>query len=117
MSPRRRSQTAAEEAADALSRVAPLASRWVERLLAAHEPPLTVAQHLALQAVAESGVIGSELARRAAVSPAAGSQLPAAPEDAGLVERGRTARHPRRQALPPTSPRLPTPPATRQLPP
>jgi len=95
--------------------VAPLASRWVERLLAAHEPPLTVAQHLALQAVAESGVIGSELARRAAVSPAAVSQLLAALEDAGLVERVRTADDRRRQALAPTSLGLRTLQSTRRL--
>ena len=64
-------------------RTAPLVSRWIERLLAGHEPPLTVAQYLALQAVGEGEVVGAELARRTAVSPAAVSQLLAALEKAG----------------------------------
>jgi DNA-binding MarR family transcriptional regulator len=65
----------------------PLVSRWIERLLAGHEPPLTVAQYLVLQAVDQGGVVGSELARRAAVSPAAVSQLLVALESGGLLER------------------------------
>ncbi len=45
-------------------RTAPLVSRWIERLLAAHDPPLTVAQYLTLQAIpgrnpALDGVSGS----------------------------------------------------------
>ena len=88
-----------EEAAGALGRVAPLASRWIERLLAAHEPPLTVGQFLALEAVAEGEVIGSELARRAAVSPAAISQLVAGLEQSGLVGRLRAPADRRRQQL------------------
>ena len=40
------------EAAEALVAVAPLAARWIERLLAAHEPPLSTPQYLALRAVA-----------------------------------------------------------------
>src|SRR5437870_545748 len=60
------------QAAEALVRTAPLVSRWIERLLAGHEPPLTVAQYLALQAIGEGEVVGSELARRtASTSPAA----------------------------------------------
>jgi len=70
-------------------RIAPLVSRWIERLLAAHDPPLTVAQYLTLQAVAEGEIVGVELARRAAVSPAAVSQVLAALEDAGMVTRTR----------------------------
>src|SRR5216684_1175863 len=72
--PRPRHHRNSRQAAEALVRTAPLVSRWIERLLAAHEPPLTVAQYLALQAVGEGEVVGSELARRTAVSPAAVSQ-------------------------------------------
>jgi len=79
--------------------VAPLAARWVERLLAAQEPPLTSGQFLALEAVAEGEVIGSDLARRAAVSPAAISQLVGALERAGLVARVRAPADRRRQQL------------------
>jgi DNA-binding MarR family transcriptional regulator len=87
------------EAAEALARTAPLVSRWIERLLAAHEPPLTVAQFLALRAVGEGEVVGAELARRAAVSAAAISQLIAGLEASGLVERRRHADDRRRQPL------------------
>jgi DNA-binding MarR family transcriptional regulator len=87
------------QAAEALVRTAPLVSRWIERLLAGHQPPLTVAQYLALQAVGEGEVVGSELARRTAVSPAAVSQLLAALESAGLLERGRGPDDRRRQPL------------------
>ena len=65
----------ARQAAEGLARTAPLVSRWIERLLAGHAPPLTVAQFLVLQSVGDGEVVGSELARRAAVSPAAVSQL------------------------------------------
>jgi DNA-binding MarR family transcriptional regulator len=74
-------------------------SRWIERLLAAHEPSLTVAQYLALQAIGEGEVVGAELARRAAVSPAAISQLLAGLEDAGMLTRDRLGDDRRRQAL------------------
>lgn len=74
-------------------------SRWIERLLAAHDPPLTVAQYLTLQAIADGEVVGAELARRAAVSPAAVSQLLAALEEAGMVTRGRLGDDRRRQLL------------------
>src|SRR5205823_12110627 len=86
-------------AAEGLARTAPLVSRWIERLLAGHEPPLTVAQYLALQAVGEGEVVGAELARRTAVSPAAISQLLAALESAGLLERERLPHDRRRQPL------------------
>src|SRR2546426_132250 len=69
--PRPRHHQNGHQAAEALVRTAPLVSRWIERLLAGHEPPLTVAQYLALQAVGEGEVVGSELARRTAVAPAA----------------------------------------------
>jgi DNA-binding MarR family transcriptional regulator len=96
--PRRGNRKPHEDAADRLASVAPLVARWIERLLAAHEPPLTVAQLLALEAV-EEGIVGAELAERAAVSPAAVSQLLAGLEDAGLVERLRASDDRRRQRL------------------
>lgn len=88
-----------EQAADALARVAPLASRWVERLLATHEPPLTPAQYVVLEAVAEGDVVGADLARRAAVTPAAVSQLLRGLEDAGLLARIRAHDDRRRRPL------------------
>ena len=97
--PRPRHHSGSRQAAEALVRTAPLVSRWIERLLAAHDPPLTVAQYLALQAVAEGEVVGAELARRAAVSPAAVSQLLAALESGGLLMRGRLDDDRRRQPL------------------
>jgi DNA-binding MarR family transcriptional regulator len=87
------------DAAEALVAVAPLVSRWIERLLTRHDPPLTVAQYLALRAIAREGVSGSELARRTGVSGPAVSQLLAALEDAGLIERHAVAGDRRRQAL------------------
>jgi DNA-binding MarR family transcriptional regulator len=97
--PRPRRQTGGRQAAEALVRTAPLVSRWIERLLAAHDPPLTVAQYLALQAIAEGEIVGAELARRAAVSPAAVSQLLATLEESGLLARGRLEDDRRRQSL------------------
>ncbi|TML44768.1 MAG: MarR family transcriptional regulator [Actinobacteria bacterium] len=94
-----RHPSGSRQAAEALARTAPLVSRWIERLLAAHEPPLTVAQYLALQAVAEGEIVGAELARRAAVSPAAVSQLLATLEATGLLARGRLEGDRRRQTL------------------
>ena len=76
------------EAADALVAVAPLVSRWIERLLAGHDPPLTLAQFAALRAIADEGVSGSELARRAGVSGPAVSQLLAGLADAGMRAEG-----------------------------
>src|SRR5690242_10574612 len=96
---RPRHANGSRQAAEALVRTAPLVSRWIERLLAAHNPPLTVAQYLALQAVAEGEVVGAELARRTAVSPAAVSQLLAALESSGLLVRGRLDDDRRRQPL------------------
>lgn len=92
-------RTAIKTAAEALVTVAALASRWIERLLAGHEPPFTVAQFLALRAIDEEGVSGSELARRAGVSGPAMSQLIAGLADAGLLVREELAQDRRRQTL------------------
>ena len=97
--PRPRNHPPDRQAAEALVRTAPLVSRWIERLLAGHEPSLTVAQYLALQAIGDGEVVGAELARRAAVSPAAVSQLLAGLEEAGLLTRDRLVDDRRRQAL------------------
>jgi DNA-binding MarR family transcriptional regulator len=75
------------DAAQSLIAVAPLVARWIERLLAGHDPPLTPSQYLALRAIAREDVSVSELARRSGVSGAAASQLVAALADAGLVDR------------------------------
>src|SRR6266571_4099109 len=87
------------EAAEALVSVAPLVSRWIERLLAGHDPPLTVAQYLALRAIAAGVASGSDLARRAGVSGPAVSQLLAGLAEAGLLERRELEADRRRQAL------------------
>ena len=79
--------------------VAPLVSRWIERLLARHDPPLTVAQYLALRAIRREGVTGAELARRTGVSGPAVSQLLAGLGDAGLVDREADTADRRRQSL------------------
>ena len=97
--PRPRRHTGSHQAAEALVRTAPIVSRWIERLLATHDPPLTVAQYLVLQAVGEGEIVGAELARRTAVSPAAISQLLAGLEDGGLLTRGRLEDDRRRQPL------------------
>lgn len=97
--PRPRHSKSSRETAATLARAAPLVSRWIERVLAAHDPPLTVAQYLALRAIDEEGLVGAELARRTAVSPAAVSQLLATLEAAGLVERRPALQDRRRQPL------------------
>jgi DNA-binding MarR family transcriptional regulator len=76
-----------ESASIALARVAPLISRWVERLLAEGNPSLTLAQYLALEAIDGGQRHGSELAQGAGVSRSAVSQLVASLEGMGLVER------------------------------
>lgn len=86
-------------AADALIAVAPLVSRWIERLLAGHEPPLTVGQFLALRAIAGEDLSGTELARRTGVSGPAVSQLLAGLTEAGLIERSELAEDRRRHEL------------------
>ena len=87
------------EIADALAAVAPLATRWMERVLASHEPPLTVPQYLVVRAIAMEGVSAADLARRAGVSGPAVSQLLAALADRGLIEREAVAGDRRRQEL------------------
>src|SRR5436305_3450987 len=85
--------------AEELAAVAPLVTRWIERLLASHDPPLTVPQYLALRAIAREEVSGAELARRTGVSGPAVSQLLAALADAALLERTTIADDRRRHAL------------------
>jgi len=94
-----RSRRAQTEIAESLAAVAPLATRWIERVLAGHQPPLTVPQYLALRAIGKEEVSGADLARRAGVSGPAVSQLLAALVDAGLVERRPVAGDRRRQQL------------------
>lgn len=89
----------AADAADALVAVAPLVTRWIERLLAAGDPPLTLVQFLALRAIDSEQILGSELARRTGVSGAAVSQLLSALNVAGLIERGESEQDRRRQTL------------------
>jgi DNA-binding MarR family transcriptional regulator len=76
-------------AADVLATIAPLVTRFTERVLAEHDPPLTPAQLLALRAVAGGAGSAHELARRAAVSEAAVSQLVIGLEERGLIARDR----------------------------
>src|SRR3954451_16654848 len=87
------------EAGAALAAAAPLASRWVERVLASHDPPLTVVQYLALRAIQAAPLSGAELARRTGVSGPAVSQLVSALENAGRVERQRVESARRTRAL------------------
>jgi DNA-binding MarR family transcriptional regulator len=75
------------EGAESLAAVALLAARWIERLLIQQQHPLTVAQYLALRAIARENISGTELARRSGVSGPAVSQLLASLADAGLVVR------------------------------
>lgn len=76
------------EAAPLLARVAPQAARWVERSLAEHRPPLTVAQYLALERLHEGEASATDLAENAAVSRSAVSQMVASLDELGLLERG-----------------------------
>jgi DNA-binding MarR family transcriptional regulator len=102
--PRPPSAPRLEDVAGSLSRVAPLVTRWTERLLAAHDPPLTPAQYRALQAIAGGDAHGADLARQAGVSAAAVSQLLSGLEGAGLIQRGaRGGDDRRRQSLSLTS--------------
>ena len=87
------------DAADALLAVAPLAGRWIERLLAQHDPPLTLSQYLALRAIATETLTGSEIARRTGVSGPAVSQLLSGLADAGMLDRGPDPKDRRHQTL------------------
>jgi DNA-binding MarR family transcriptional regulator len=75
------------EAAEALIGIAPLVSRWIDRLLVQHDPPLTASQYLALRAIARERLTAGELARRTGVSGPAISQLLAALDASGMIER------------------------------
>jgi DNA-binding MarR family transcriptional regulator len=86
-------------AADTLAVVALLAARWAERLLAGHQPPLTVTQYLALRAISEEHLPAAELARRAGVSGPAVSQLLTGLGQAGLIQRTPVPSDRRWQAL------------------
>lgn len=92
-------EQAEARAAEALVAVAPLVTRWIERLLAAAEPSLTTPQYLALRAIAREQVSAGELARRAGVSGPAASQLLAALAEGGLVVRRAADDDRRRQEL------------------
>jgi DNA-binding MarR family transcriptional regulator len=91
------------DAAEALVAVAPLASRWIERLLAQHDPPLTVSQYLALRAIKREPLTGSELARRTGVSGPAVSQLLAGLAEAGMLERQPNPNDRRHHSLSPST--------------
>ncbi|HZT46062.1 MAG TPA: MarR family transcriptional regulator [Gaiellaceae bacterium] len=86
-------------AADAVIATAPLATRWIQRLLQRHDPPLSLGQLAALRAIAAERLAAAELARRTGVSGSAVSQLVAELEHAGLVRRGTAAGDRRRQEL------------------
>src|SRR5207248_4786744 len=86
-------------AAEGLLAVAPMVTRWMERLLAAHDPPLTLAQYLGLREIARDGAGGSEIAQRIGVSGPAVSQLIATLSGAGLVESAPVAGDRRRQRV------------------
>ena len=95
----RHSRTSRNLATDALISVAPLLTRWIERLLAEGDPPLTLAQYLALRAIAGDGAESSEIARRSGVSGPAVSQLIGSLSEAGLLERSAVAADRRRYTL------------------
>jgi hypothetical protein len=65
----------------------PLVSQSNERLLAAHDPPLMVAQFSALRVIPTGASSSAELARRAGVSGPAVSQLLSGLAASGLIER------------------------------
>jgi DNA-binding MarR family transcriptional regulator len=89
----------ARDPVEPLVGVAPLISRWIEHLLAGHDPALTLGQFLALRAIATEPVTGAELARRTGVSGAAVSQLVATLDEAGWIERSQAPEDRRRQVL------------------
>jgi DNA-binding MarR family transcriptional regulator len=84
---------------DELVAAAALTARWAERLLATHDPPLTLGQYLALRSIARESLTAAELARRAGVSGPAISQLVAGLEDAGWIARSRADDDRRRQQI------------------
>src|SRR6476469_8465149 len=76
--------------AETLAAVAPLVTRWMERVLASADPPLTLGQYLGLRAIA------------AGVAAPAVSQLVAGFERAGTGERTPAGDDRRRRRLPVT---------------
>jgi DNA-binding MarR family transcriptional regulator len=84
---------------DGLVGAAVLATRWTERLLAVHDPPLTVGQYLALRSIDREPLTAAELARRTGVSGPAVSQLVGGLEREGWIARSRVDEDRRRQAL------------------
>jgi len=99
MPPRTRGKHDLDDPAGALMGVAPLVSRWMERLLARHEPPLRLGQYLALRAIDRESLGASELARRTGVSGPAVSQLIAGLVEQSLVEQKPATGDRRRQEL------------------
>src|SRR5439155_14893687 len=97
--PRPRTRALPPDALDALAVAAPLATRWIERVLAGHDPPLSVAQYLALRSTAREPLTAADIARRAGVTNAAVSQLVSSLERAGLLERRHVEDDRRRQTL------------------
>ena len=90
----------AESAAtDALVAVAPVLTRWIERLLATHDPPLTLAQYLGLRSVSQGSLSAAGIARQSGVSEPAVSQLLAGLDAAGWVHRSAVPGDRRRQTL------------------
>ena len=75
------------DAAEALIAVAPLASRWIDRLLAGHEPAVTLSQYLVMRAIDREPLTAAELARRSAISGPAVSQLLAGLAALGWLRR------------------------------
>ena len=73
--------------AETLAAVAPLVTRWMERVLASADPPLSLGQYLGLRAIAAGVDSAADLARATGVSESAVSQLVAGFERAGTVER------------------------------
>ena len=104
MPPRPRPRNTAET----LAAVAPLVTRWMERVLASAEPPLSLGQYLGLRAIAAGVDSAADLARATGVSESAVSQLVAGFERAGTVERTPAGddRRRRRLALTPDGERL-----------
>ena len=89
----------ARQTAQALAAAAPLATRWVERLLAAASPPLTVAEYLSLRAIATGESSAAALAEHSGVSEAAVSQVVGQLEDAGLIVRATAPDDRRRRSI------------------
>jgi DNA-binding MarR family transcriptional regulator len=85
--------------AETLAAVAPLVTRWMERVLAAADPPVTLGQYLGLRAIAAGVDSAADLARATGVSESAVSQLVAAFERAGTVERTSASDDRRRRRL------------------